>query len=225
MTLVRPLLLAAVLPLFGGCQWLDVSHGDAAPQALSGQSRMQGSLTAEGGHLLFTPCESPRTFIVTDAGGTGVLQEATTLASLGKPLYADVRGRFDGNSVEGQPGQLALQGLNRVESASQECQNKNYKLMQFYADGHGPNWVARANAQGLLIEREGQPPLAVPYVEEQAPGGGVSLASDANHQHIQLWLAPQRCESGPRVSFLSAELRIGDQVLRGCGYPGGAREQ
>ncbi|MBD1553834.1 hypothetical protein [Pseudomonas typographi] len=224
MRYARSWLLAAMLPLFAGCQALDFS-GPQGPQALSGQTRMQGSLTAEGGHLIFTPCDSPRTFIVTDNGDTGILQEATTLASLNRPLYADLRGRFDGNPVEGQPGQLNLQTLYRVESALKACEDQNYKLMQFYADGHGPSWVARVNAQGLLIEREGQPPLAVPFVEEQAPGGGVSLSSDANHQHIQLWLAPQRCESGPRVSFFAAELRIDEQVLRGCGYPGGAREQ
>lgn len=224
MPLCRSWLLAAILPLFAGCQVLGLSD-PKGPETLSGQSRMQGRLTAEGGHLLFTPCDSPRTFVVTDNGDTGLVQEASTLASLEHPLFADVRGRFDGNPVPGQPGQLNLQTVYRVESAAKECEDKNFKLMQFYADGHGPNWVARVNSQGLLIEREGQAPLAVPFVEEQAPGGGVSLSSDADHQHIQLWLAPQRCESGPRVSFLAAELRVGDQVSRGCGYPGGARAQ
>ncbi|UFH50630.1 hypothetical protein [Pseudomonas sp. KNUC1026] len=219
----RSWLLAAALPLFAGCQLLDFTSSSSTPQPLSGQSRMQGNLSAEGGHLLFTPCDSPRTFVVADNGDTGITQEAATLASLNKPLFADLRGRFDGNKVSGQPGELNLQKLYRIESSATACQDRNFKLMQFQADGQG--WEARVNTQGLLVERDGQAPFAVPFVEEQGLDGAINLTSDANHQHIQLWLAPQRCEAGARVSFMAAELRVGEQVLRGCAFVGGAREQ
>ncbi|WP_263262894.1 hypothetical protein [Pseudomonas sp. RIT-PI-S] len=215
----RPLLFAALLPLLAGCQMLPSFSADA-PEELSGQTRMQGTLTANGGHLLFTPCDSARTFVVQDNGATGIAQEAATLAAEPGELFADLRGRFDGNSVEGVAGTLNLQSLYRVERTAGACKDPNFKLTRFYAKG--PAWAVRANANGMKLEREGQPELALPYVLEQLPGGGSSLSTEANGQHIELWLAPQRCVDDAQVSFLAAELRVGDQVQRGCAYPGAA---
>jgi len=218
---VRPLLLATLLPLFAGCQLFDFMGHDA-PAELSGQTRMQGTLTAGESGLLFTPCDSSRTFRVTDNGATGIAEEA---AGLGDTLFADVRGRFDGNTVEGSAGELNLQTLYRLEQATGACKDPNFKLSGYYAQGHGPEWAVRVSPNGMKVEREGQPDLALPYVQEQMPGGGTSLSSEANHQRIELWIAPQRCVDGARLTFLSAELRQGDQVQRGCAYPGGAQGQ
>lgn len=224
MHVVRPLLLATLLPLFAGCQLFDFMEHDA-PAELSGQTRMQGTLTAAEGGLLFTPCDSSRTFKVTDNGATGIAQEAAALGDGSAALFADVRGRFDGNTVEGSAGDLNLQTLYRVERASGGCKDPNFKLSGFYAQGHGPEWAVRVSPNGMKVQREGQPDLAVPYMQEQIPGGGTSLSSEANHQRIELWIAPQRCVDASRVTFLSAELRLGDQVQRGCAYPGGAQGQ
>nr|WP_095108080.1 hypothetical protein [Pseudomonas sp. Irchel 3E20] len=94
-----------------------------------------------------------------------------------------------------------------------------------HANGHAPQWSVTVNGKGLLLERAGQAPLALPYLEEQAGEGRFSLTSDANGQHIELWVAPQRCvDAGDStVRPLSAELRINGQVQRGCGYFDGAR--
>jgi putative lipoprotein len=220
MHVARPLLLATLLPLFAGCHLLGMTEADTPP-ALSGQTRMQGSLAAAGGHLLFTPCSSPRTFVVTDNGKTGLVEEAASFGQQPGPLFADLRGRFDGNAVEGKAGQLNLQTLYRVEPGTTACTDPNFKVTLYSAQGAG--WAAKVNGKGMKLEREGQPALAVPYVQEQLPGGGTSLSTDANNQHIELWLAPQRCAEGDRVSFLTAELRVGDTVQRGCAYPGGAQ--
>lgn len=216
MHLFRTLSLATLLPLFAGCQLLD-SLGGGTPPPLSGQSRMQGTLSQDAGQWVFTPCDSTRTFIVDDQGNTGLAQEAAGLAVNANPLFADLKGRFDGNTVEGKAGTLNLQTLYRLERDPGACRDANFKLSGYVAQG--PGWSLRSNAQGLKLEREGQPDLAVPYVQEQLPGGGTSLTSEVDHQRIEVWLAPQRCAGESRVSFLTAELRIGDQVQRGCGYP------
>jgi putative lipoprotein len=77
----------------------------------------------------------------------------------------------------------------------------------------------------MVIDREGQQPLAVPYVEEQLGDGRFNLSSEANNQRIELWVAPQRCvdSNTGSVQHMSAELRIDGQVQRGCGYFGGSR--
>lgn len=221
MPFARPLLFVALLPLFAGCQLLG-GWKDDTPQALSGQTRMQGSLTVADGQLRFTPCDSARTFVVEDKGSTGIAEEARDLSGAPGALFADLRGRFDGNTVEGAPGKLNLQRLYRLERSAGACKDPNFKLTRFQASGQG--WAVRANPNGLKLEREGQPALAVPYVIEQMPGGSTSLSSEANHQRIELWLAPQRCATDTGVSFLAAELRMGDQVQRGCAYPGGAQD-
>jgi len=78
----------------------------------------------------------------------------------------------------------------------------------------------------MVIDRAGQPPLALPYVEEQLGDGRFNLSTEANDQHIELWVAPQRCVDATTgaVQHMSAELRINGQVQRGCGYFGGARD-
>jgi putative lipoprotein len=221
MPAARSLLLATLLPLFAGCQWFGSFEGADQP-ALSGQTRMQGALTVANGQLLFAPCDSARTFVVEDNGSTGIAQEANELAAGPGGLFADLRGRFDGNTVEGTSGKLNLQRLYRLERSPSACKDANFKLTRFYAEGSG--WSVRANAKGMKLVRDGQPDLAVPYVIEQMPGGGSSLSSEANNQHIELWVAPQRCAAANGVSFLAAELRIGDQVQRGCAYTGGAQD-
>lgn len=221
---VRPLLLATLLPLFAGCQMLDFMGHDA-PAELSGQTRMQGTLAASEGGWLFTPCDASRTFKVTDNGNTGIAEEAAALSDGPGALFADLRGRFDGNTVEGSAGGLNLQTLYRIERSTGACKDPDFKLSGYLARGDASAWAVWVSPNGMKLQRAGQPDLAVPYVQEQLPGGGTSLSTEANHQRIELWLAPQRCAQGARVTFLTAELRLGDQVQRGCAYPGGAQGQ
>ncbi|MNE98989.1 hypothetical protein D3C80_1975940 [compost metagenome] len=79
--------------------------------------------------------------------------------------------------------------------------------------------------KGMVIQRAGQPALALPYLEEQVGDGRFNLSSEANNQHVELWIAPQRCVDPtlPSVQSMSAELRVNGQVQRGCAYFGGAR--
>ena len=216
MRVARSLVLVAVLPLFAACQLLD---GPRESASHVGQTRLQGQLTAADGKLLFQPCNEQRSLVVNDSGGTSVLQEAATLADDQGKLFADVRGRISDN-------QLDLQQLYRVERSGTACDDPDFKQLTLRAAGHGPEWNVRVSGKGMVIDRAGQPPLALPYVEEQLGDGRFNLSTEANNQRIELWVAPQRCvdSSTGSVQHMSAELRIDGQVQRGCGYFGGSRD-
>ncbi|WP_348970744.1 hypothetical protein [Pseudomonas atacamensis] len=215
MRVARSIVLVALLPLFAACQLFD---GQRESVSHAGQTRMQGQLTAADGKLVFQPCQEQRQLLVNDIGGTSVLQEAATLADEQGKLFADVRGKVSGDRLD-------LGQLYRVERSGTACDDPNFKLLILRAAGHGPEWNVKVSGKGMVIERDGQPPLAVPYVEEQLGDGRFNLSSEANNQRIELWVAPQRCvdSSTGSVQHMSAELRIDGQVQRGCGYFGGAR--
>ncbi len=215
MRVARSIVLVALLPLFAACQLFD---GQRESVSHAGQTRMQGQLTAADGKLVFQPCQEQRQLVVNDIGGTSVLQEAATLADEQGKLFTDVRGKVSGDRLD-------LGQLYRVERSGTACDDPNFKLLILRAAGHGPEWNVKVSGKGMVIERDGQPPLAVPYVEEQLGDGRFNLSSEANNQRIELWVAPQRCvdSSTGSVQHMSAELRIDGQVQRGCGYFGGAR--
>jgi putative lipoprotein len=215
MRVARSLVVVALLPLFAACQLFD---GQRESASHVGQTRMQGQLTAADGKLVFQPCQEQRQLVVNDIGGTSVLQEAATLADEQGKLFADVRGKVAGDRLD-------LTQLYRVERSGTACDDPNFKLLILRAAGHGPEWNVKVSGRGMVIDREGQPPLAVPYVEEQLGDGRFNLSSEANNQRIELWVAPQRCvdSSTGSVQHMSAELRIDGQVQRGCGYFGGSR--
>ncbi|MDR6945713.1 putative lipoprotein [Pseudomonas sp. 2957] len=215
MRVARSFVLVALLPMFAACQLFD---GQRESVSHAGQTRMQGQLTAADGKLVFQPCQDQRQLVVNDIGGTSVLQEAATLADEQGKLFADVRGKVSGDRLD-------LGQLYRVERSGTACDDPNFKLLILRAAGHGPEWNVKVSGKGMVIERDGQAPLAVPYVEEQLGDGRFNLSSEANNQRIELWVAPQRCvdSSTGSVQHMSAELRIDGQVQRGCGYFGGAR--
>jgi len=215
MRVARSLVVVALLPLFAACQLFD---GPRESASHVGQTRMQGQLTAADGKLVFQPCQEQRQLIVNDIGGTSILQEAATLADEQGKLFADVRGKIAGDRLD-------LTQLYRVERSGTACDDPNFKLLILRATGHGPEWNVKVSGKGMVIDREGQPPLAVPYIEDQLGDGRFNLSSEANNQRIELWVAPQRCvdSSTGSVQHMSAELRIDGQVQRGCGYFGGSR--
>ena len=215
MRVARSLVLVALLPLFAACQLFD---GPRESASHVGQSRMQGQLTAADGKLVFQPCQDQRQLVVNDIGGTSVLQEAATLADEQGKLFADVRGKVSGDRLD-------LTQLYRVERSGTACDDPNFKLLILRAAGHGPEWNVKVSGKGMVIDREGQPPLAVPYIEDQLGDGRFNLSSEANNQRIELWVAPQRCidSNTGSVQHMSAELRIDGKVQRGCGYFGGSR--
>lgn len=219
MRVAPSLLLAALLPLFAGCQMF----AEKTSVSTAGMTRLQGELKAEGGKLLFQPCGESRRFVVQDSGNTSLLQEAATLASEPGALFADVRGTLSSNS--GNDGQFNVHQLYRVERSNSACSDPNFKRLTLRASGHEPEWNVKVSGKGMVLDRPQEASLALPYLEEQLPDGRFNLSSEANGQRVELWVAPQRCVDSMTgaVQHLSAELRINGKTLRGCSYYGGSR--
>jgi putative lipoprotein len=216
-------LLLAMLPIFAGCQLLYPGPEQVEIAAV----RMQGELSTVNNQLRFRPCQEQRYFSLEDSGHTGVLQESAALLNNGKgTLFADLKGTLSAGKESGTDGQINLSRLYRIQSEGHGCDDPNFKRLNVRASGHEPDWLINANNQGLILQRPGQEALVLPYLEEQLPEGSFSLSSDANGQHLELWVAPQRCvdSMSGSVQHLSAELRLDDKIMRGCAYYGGARE-
>ncbi|SDI02207.1 putative lipoprotein [Pseudomonas benzenivorans] len=215
-------LLFALLPLFASCQTFEDKPHDASANLI----RLQGELQREAGQLLFRPCQEQRRLVIGNDGATGIMRDSAELLADGPgPLFADVRGRLAASQQAGVDGQLALSQVYRLQREGQGCDDLNFKRTTLRASGQEPGWSVAVSGHGLVLNRPGAEPLALPYLEEQLPEGRLNLTSEANGQRLELWLAPQRCVDGMSgaVQHLAAELRLNGQVLRGCGYLGGAR--
>ncbi|MES2870761.1 MAG: hypothetical protein V4749_14455 [Pseudomonadota bacterium] len=221
MRAARSLVLFALLPVFAGCQLFS----SKPVETNASLTRLQGELVSTNGQLLFQPCVGQQRYVVRDGANTTLIQDAADMPNKPGPLFADLRGSFIASKTPGADGEVQLQQLYRLERSSTACKDPNFKQLTVHANGNGPTWEVQAGSKGLILQREGQPQLALPYVEEQAGDGRFSLSTEANNQRIELWVAPQRCTDSANgsVQHLAAELRINGQVQRGCGYFGGAR--
>ncbi|MCQ4241691.1 COG3650 family protein [Stutzerimonas stutzeri] len=213
-------LLFALLPLFAGCQML----GWNERATVQPTERLQGEITRSEGLLLLRTCQGQRQLELIDTA-TGLEEDVQALWSDGgQPLFADVRGKLV--SRPDGTGQLQLTRVYRLQHEGHGCNTDNFQQLMLHASGNEPFWSLRITRQGMLLERPDHPPLALPYLEEQLPGGQTSFSSEADNQQLNLWVAPQRCmdSASGAVSHLTAELRLDDgQTLRGCAYFGGAR--
>ena len=217
------ILLFALLPLFASCQLFSEK-----PQADSVKhNRLQGELSLDAGQLLLRPCQEQRRLVIANDGATGIMRDAADLLADGPgPLFADLRGQLAASQRAGVDGQLTLSRVYRLQREGQGCDDVNFKRTILRASGQEPSWSLVVGSQGLVLNRAGQAPLALPYLEEQLPEGRLNLTSEANGQRLVLWVAPQRCvdSMSGAVQHLSAELRLNGEVLRGCAYFGGARD-
>lgn len=212
--------LYCLLPLFAGCQlFADRHESPPVPEI-----RMQGQLSVKDGQLLLRPCHEQRRFIVVDNGNTGLAREADELiADGGGPLFVDLKGRLASSRQTGVDGQLNLSQLYRLEREGPACGDTDFRRLTLRASGNEPFWNIKIGGRGLLLERLGQPPLALPYMEERMPDGRLNFTSEANGQRLELWVTPQRCidSMSGALRHLTAELRLNGEVQHGCAYAGG----
>lgn len=212
----------ALLPLLASCQVFT----DKPAEPVIEQTRMQGELSLNAGQLLFRPCQEQRQFILKEDSAAELSSDASTLFADGHAtLYVDMRGQLQANAQKGVDGQFVPSQVYRVQAEGHGCTDINFARTLLRASGHEPDWNVAVSNQGLILNRPGQEPQALPYLEEQLPEGRLNLSSEANGQRLDLWVARQRCVDGMSgaVQHLSAELRLNGEVLRGCAYLGGAR--
>lgn len=210
---VLPLLLA---PLLASCQ----SFFAGPPPSHPGE-RLQGTVEQRDGRLLFSPCTGTGRFELAEQPELGLGEDARALGA-GRLLFADLRGELDTARAR-----FIASRVYRLQAEGPGCDEQSFRPLMVRASGHEPEWNLSLTAQGLLLQRPGQLQLALPYLEEQLPGGQASYSSEADGQRLELWIAPQRCvdSASGSISHLTAELRLNqDKPLRGCAYFGAARD-
>ncbi len=152
---MRParLLVYSLLPLFAACQvWKPESPSTSV------DTRFQGELVKINGALQFRPCTEKRLFSIEDVANTGLRREADSLFDDGaQGLFVDLRGTMGPAKVRGTDGKLEVSRLYRVQNEGPGCDDPNFKLLTFAANGNEPFWSARVNNQGLRLSgRTGQ---------------------------------------------------------------------
>ncbi len=216
---IAPLIALGLLPVMAGCQWLSAKPEEPKPTPV----RLQGELSRAGEMLLMVPCGEERRLLLIDAAQLGLEATAPQLqAGSSKPLFADLGGELDGNA----DGLYAVDRLYRLQAEGPGCDDPQFKRQIVRASGHEPEWSVSVSARGMMLERPGSAPLALPYVEESLPDGSLSFSSEANDQRIELWLTPARCEDSMSgtLSHLQARLVLnGAAPQTGCAALGGAR--
>lgn len=221
MSLVRVLSIA-LLPLFAGCQLLP-PHAD---QPRPSSQRLQGELSQSKGQLVLRPCGEQRSISLINDGNSSVAHDAAQLLNDGPaPLFVDLSGQLTASPSAGNDEQLQVTKVYRIQREGLGCTDPEFKRLILRASGNEPDWSLNITGQGLVLFRPGQQPLALPYLEEQLPDGRFNISSEANGQRLDLWIAPQHCSDSMSgaAQHLSAELRLDGQVMRGCAYFGGAR--
>ena len=214
-------LLLALLPLFAGCQSLPWGDDAAPPLATE---RLQGQITRIDGQLQLQTCRGQRQLQLLDPSASGFTEDAHLLLAGGaERLFGDLRGELV--SAPGSNDRLNVSRVYRLQAEGHGCAEPGFHDLLLRASGNEPGWSVRVSGQGMLLERVDQPARALPYLEEQLPGGQASFSSEADRQRIELWVAPQYCvdSASGAISHLSAELRIDGQTYKGCAYYGGAR--
>ena len=175
MRAARSLVLVALLPVFAGCQLLNSKPVDSN----AGLTRLQGELVSDNGQLVFQPCVGQQRYVVSDGASTTLVQDATDMPVKPGKLFADIRGSFVSAKTPGEQGEVKLQQVYRLERSSAACQDPNFKQQTVHANGNGPAWEVQAGGKGLILKREGQQDLALPYVEEQIGDSRFSLSTEA----------------------------------------------
>ncbi|XEG74076.1 hypothetical protein QA447_07540 [Pseudomonas sp. abacavir_1] len=222
---MRParLFLYALLPLFAACQvWKPEPTRQDAP------TRVQGEVTREDGGLVLRPCNEQRRFNLVDGADSAVSRESRDLFADGAgKLFIDARGAYSGGQASNTDGKFEVRSLYRLQNEGHGCDDPNFRQTIVQAGGNEPGWSVMVNAQGLLLQRPGQPDQVLPYVVESVPGGSSSYSTEANGEKLELWVAPARCVNSMSgaVNNLTAELRLDDKVMRGCAYPGAAYQE
>lgn len=210
-----PILYVALLPLLASCQSLSGDNNAYVPA-----QRLMGEVSVVHGRLMLQPCGTIRQLAVEDCGSLGLRAEVERQQADGVDrLFADLAGEEHGD-------RLRATRLYRLQSEGQGCGEEGFPRMVARVSGNEPFWNVTISAQGLILQRPDEPPLAVPYLEEQLPEGRLYFSSEANGQSLSLWLAPQRCQDdmSGAIRHLRAELRLKDQRFTGCAYLGGARQ-
>lgn len=192
-----------------------------------GKTQLRAMLTKQQGEWLATDCVSGNKEHFSLIDEVSFMADANQLLAASKEgtLFIDAEGFIDNKPTVTTKGSFTVKKLNRLTlDTNKGCSEADYNRVIVRSVGKNPLWFTSIAPKGLVLERVNQQPIIAPYVVERLPGGQMNFSTDANGQHVELWVAPERCEdeeTGEVYSML-ARLNVNMQTFRGCAYLGQA---
>lgn len=191
----------------------------ANTQSTEPSTRLQGALTYTNAQWLFQPCSSSDNYVLKPSQA---LSEELDMLRPEAPegLFVDFSGHFDASKQSFTPTQRY-----RLQIEGHGCDDADFTRLLIRASGNEPFWSALQTPKGLILNLPGEPAVALPYIEEQLPGGQFNISSEANSQNLRLWISPQQCidSMSGTVYHLTAKLQLNEQTLNGCATFGALR--
>ena len=212
MSLPRILTLALLVPALSACQSLKPSTNTAT------DTRLQGSITQENNQWRFQSCDASKNYSLQLPNSITEQLNRLHDDSSGV-LFADIKGKIS------SPNTFTVSQLYRAQAGGYGCNDSNFQLLLLKANGNEPFWSILQTPKGLILNRPGETPLALPYIEEQLPDGRYYVSTQANQQKLQLWITPKTCTDSMSGALyhLSAQLQWNQQRFNGCAAFGAQR--
>jgi len=214
--------------------WLIVVFGLAACQSNNiaqpsyyGKKQLRAVLTLQNGQWLATECATGNNQHFALVDDTSFIMDAEQLLTQAKDkaLFMDAEGFINQQATATTEGSFTVKKINRLTLDTKKgCGEADYNKIIVRSMGKNPLWFTSIAPKGLVLERADQSPLVAPYVVERLPGGQMNFATDANGQHVELWVAPERCEDEETGELYNmvARLTVNYQTFHGCAYLGQA---
>lgn len=208
MRLLKLATLSLGLPLLTACSVFSTTAQD---NPLLNTQRLQGTLNKNSDNSwTLISCDQKQLKLSAD---NQYIENLNTLDANG--FFVDIAGTLDDKL-------FTPVKVYRTQREGFACDDTRFKRLILRAMGNEPAWIATIESNGFLLQRLGEPAQAVPYIEEQLPNGNINISATIEGQPLQLWLTEQRCDDSMADNqyHLTAELRIGQNIQRGCAYFG-----
>lgn len=202
--------MLAIMAMLSAC-------GSLTKQTDTTSIRVQGHLQASATGWILQPCDpAQHTFQLSPNMRQREQYTISCEAADSPGCFADVL--VQPATLTDQPGTLS--GILRLEAESAGCATQELAGTLLHVQGNEPFWHIVVSRQGLLLSSPTQEPVALPHMTEQLPDGSLHLSSQANYQHLSLWLTPAICTDSMSGAYrhLSARLEWQGQTLSGCAY-------
>lgn len=213
MRLLKLAAASALFPLLTACQMFSAS---TQTNPLADTQRIQGTLSqAQDGSWTINRCDTQQRIQLQPS-----IEYRQTLEDFAADgSFVDIAGLLEANN-------FTPVKVYRTQREGFACNDTRFKRLIIRAIGNEPGWNATIENNGFLLQRMGEAAQAVPYIEEQLPNGNINISATINGEPMQLWLTEQTCNDSmvENQYHLSAELRIGQSIQRGCAYFGLQRQ-
>lgn len=205
--------IALLLSFFTGCQVFK-----AEVQPVSSAKRLQGTLEQVQDQLILTDCQQQKKYQLHGETDPPMLVLAKLLlAEKSQTVFIDLSATLEPSDAH-LAAVLQVRDIYEINYQDLACKSSAAQFINLEAQGAELEWRVVLAGQGLLLERTGYSPLALPYLEERLPDGTMVITSDANGLDLELWLEPKVCtqQSLGKMTHLGARLRLSGILSSGC---------